>query len=82
VSRSDAVVFKDVQALTELAAIAAFADGKVVLSHWRMFAAVSADMWREVPSRPSMFFQVNRMRIGAATETFKTIGWAKGHFDD
>jgi hypothetical protein len=38
------VVFKDVQALTELAAIAAFADGKVVLSHWRMFAAVSADM--------------------------------------
>jgi hypothetical protein len=33
VSRSDAVVFKDIQALTELAAIAAFADSKVVLSH-------------------------------------------------
>jgi hypothetical protein len=30
--------------ITELAAIAAFADGKVVLSHWRMFAAVSAHM--------------------------------------
>jgi hypothetical protein len=44
VSRSDAVVFKDIQALTELAAIATFANGKVVLSHWRMFAAISADM--------------------------------------
>ncbi|CAN9415258.1 unnamed protein product [Alternaria alternata] len=44
VSRSDAVVFKDIQALTELAAIAAFANGKVVLSRWRMFAAISADM--------------------------------------
>ena len=44
VSRSDAVVFKDIQALTELAAIAASANSKVVLSHWRMFAAVSADM--------------------------------------
>jgi hypothetical protein len=29
-----------------------------------------------------MFFQIHRMRIGAATETFKTIGWAEGHFDD
>jgi hypothetical protein len=33
VSRSDAVVFKDIQALAELATIAAFANGKVVLSH-------------------------------------------------
>lgn len=33
VARSDAVVFKDIQALTELAAIAAFANSKVVLSH-------------------------------------------------
>ena len=44
VACGDAVVFQDIQALTELAAIAAFANGKVVLSHWRMFAAISADM--------------------------------------
>jgi hypothetical protein len=44
VARGDAVVFQDIQALTELAAIAAFANSKVVLSHWRMFAAISADM--------------------------------------
>jgi hypothetical protein len=28
-----------------------------------------------------MFFQIYRMCIGAATETSKTTGWAKGHFD-
>jgi hypothetical protein len=44
VARSDAVVFQDIQVLTELAAIAAFENGKVVLGHWRMFAAVPADM--------------------------------------
>jgi hypothetical protein len=38
------VVFKDIQALTELAAIATFANGKVVSSHWRMSATASADM--------------------------------------
>lgn len=41
---SNVVVFKDIQALTELAAIATFANGKVVLSHWRMSATTSADM--------------------------------------
>ncbi|RYN15618.1 hypothetical protein AA0113_g12504 [Alternaria arborescens] len=74
VSRSDAVVFKDIQALTELTTTIAFANGKVVLSHWRVPATTSADMRRKVPSRSSMFFQINRMRIGAATETFKKIG--------
>ena len=44
VSRSDAVVFDDIQALTELTTTIAFTNGKVVLSHWRMFAAISADM--------------------------------------
>jgi hypothetical protein len=82
VSRSDAVVFKDIQALTELTATAAFASGKVVLSHWRVPATTSADMRRKVPSRSSMFLQINRIRIGTATETFKKIGWSKGHLDD
>ncbi|KAL6153464.1 hypothetical protein ACJQWK_11230 [Exserohilum turcicum] len=41
---SNVVVFKDIQALTELATIATFANGKVVLSHWRMSATASADM--------------------------------------
>jgi hypothetical protein len=44
VACGDAVVFQDIQALTELAAIAASANGKVILSHWKMFAAISADM--------------------------------------
>lgn len=29
-----------------------------------------------------MFFQIYRTCIDAATETSKTTGWAKGHFDD
>jgi hypothetical protein len=44
VSRSDAVIFKDIQALTELTTTIAFTNGKVVLSHWRMFAEIAADM--------------------------------------
>jgi hypothetical protein len=44
VSCSDAVVLKDIQALTELATTIAFVNGKVVLSHWGMSATISADM--------------------------------------
>jgi hypothetical protein len=44
VSRSDAVVFQDIQALTELTTTIAFANGKAVLGHWRMFAEIATDM--------------------------------------
>ena len=44
VSCSDAVVLKNIQAVTELATTIAFVNGKVVLSHWGMSATISADM--------------------------------------
>jgi hypothetical protein len=74
VSRSDAVVFKDIQTLTELAATAALVNGEVIPNHWRMSATVSANMGRKVASSSSMLFQINCIRIGATTETFKKIG--------
>ena len=44
VSRSNTVVFKDVQALAGFTATVAFANGTVVRNRWRMFAIISADM--------------------------------------
>lgn len=50
VPRSNALAFKDILALTEFAATATFANGKVILNHWGMSATTSADMWGKVPS--------------------------------